>query len=337
MSKSQPIPKLPEAPKAAKAPVPSPDAAELAMTPPEPSDDAAELEIAPPSEMTATNMYFVSTVPRSGSTLLLNLLAQNPKHHCTPTNDVSSLIINVRNAWREMDGFKNQGLEEVRPNILSMFRGMIEGFHASALKAGKIVFDKSRGWWAYAELLDEIMDREVPFLVTVRDVRCVAASFEKIWRQSPSMRQEALGNHELYSQMQTVDGRCRQWLSPGGVLGLSINRLRDCYSRGLGKRLIIIPYRQLTHRPREVLDSVHTQLGLPIYNGYDPNNVKQVVSEDDSIHGLRDLHTIRPKVTPSDAEVNDPKRAPWGKILPPATAKWIEKEFPDINKLAALE
>lgn len=316
------------------APLPPPVDAALAMTPPETSE--SELELAPPTAAKPSTLYFVSTLPRSGSTLLLNLLAQNPKHHCTPTNDVCELLIQVRNVWREMSGFKAQGLDSIRPKILSMFRGMIEGFHAEPLKAGKLVFDKSRGWWGYAELLDEMLDGPTPFIVTVRDVRCIAASFEKLWRKSPSMRQEALGNAELYAQMQTVDGRVRQWLTPGGVLGMPINRLRDCYSRGLGERLVVIPYRRLTAEPRAVLDQLHTRLGLPIFNGYDPNDVKQIVAEDDAIYGLMDLHTIRPKVTAEDVEVNDPKRAPWGKILPPATAAWIEKSFSDINKLAAL-
>jgi len=37
-------------------------------------------------------IYFINGMPRSGSTLLCNILAQNPEFHVTPTSGLSELV-----------------------------------------------------------------------------------------------------------------------------------------------------------------------------------------------------------------------------------------------------
>ena len=53
------------------------------------------------------NLIFCSCVPRSGSTLLLNLLAQNPAVRVTPTNGLAELLLTVRDAWTEKVEFRS--------------------------------------------------------------------------------------------------------------------------------------------------------------------------------------------------------------------------------------
>ena len=63
-------------------------------------------------------IFFVAGLPRSGSTLLMNLLGQNPQNHVTPTNGLIDLIIRIRNTWAQNDTFKSQGLwKVVQPRI----------------------------------------------------------------------------------------------------------------------------------------------------------------------------------------------------------------------------
>ena len=42
-------------------------------------------------------IFFNSSLPRSGSTLLQNLIAQNPEFYCTPTSGLGDLILNAKN------------------------------------------------------------------------------------------------------------------------------------------------------------------------------------------------------------------------------------------------
>lgn len=272
-------------------------------------------------EMT-TPILFISGLPRSGSTLLANLLLQNPALHATATNDLIELVVGVRDRWMACEGFKAQGLKAVEPRVRKAIKGLMQGFYADELAAGKTCFDKSRGWPAYIELLEDVFERPVKIVVTVRDIRDVVASFEKLFRKS------AMTKHSPGSAMfdvQTVDGRARQLLSKDAVLGLTVNRVLDVFDRGLGDRLIIVPYRELTEQPQQTLVRIHLELGLPPFV-YDPENVEQVTQEDDAGYGM-DLHTIRSKVKPETSPA-------WENVLPVRVAEWLDKEYSDIQLLA---
>jgi sulfotransferase len=274
-------------------------------------------------------IHFVAGLPRSGSTLLLNLLGQNPAHHVTPTSGLLWMMSALRDGWTSNDAFVAQGLQVVEPRIPSALRGMAYGFYEQELGAQhKIVFDKNRGWVTQIELLERVFNRKVPIIVTVRDVKAIVASFEKLYRKNPVARRQYLG--PAYIQAQTIDGRARVLMSPGGVIGMPVNALRDALNRGVADRLLIVPYDQLVTKPRETLAEIHEAFGLAAFT-YDPENVQQITKEDDAVHGWGfDLHAVRPKVEP-------PATPPWEGILPPHTCQWLDQEFSDINQLSGAE
>ena len=275
--------------------------------------------------MTDFPLHFTSTLPRSGSTLLQNLLGQNPAHHVTPTNDLINLFIGMRDEWHKMESFRAQGLDKIKPKVTRAMCGMLYGFYSAEFGEGKTVFDKSRGWLAYIELLEEVLQRPVKMLVTVRDMRAIIASFEKLHRKSAMVKHKSPG--ASFFECQTITGRARQILSPSAVVGLSVNRVRDALDRGFSDRMCIIPYRRLCQEPQKQLDRVHAFLGLPPFT-YEPNNVKQVTWEDDGLYGFTGLHEIRPQVVQYEGE-------PWKGVLPDKLLNQLSKEYADINKLAA--
>lgn len=274
--------------------------------------------------MPTPTIHFVAGLPRSGSTLLQNLLAQNPNHHVTPTNGLINMMGVVRDAWTNFDAFKSQGIQKVQPRIGAALRAMSYGFYEVELSQGRVVFDKSRGWLQHIELLEEVYRRPVRVICTVRDLKAVAASFEKLHRRNALARRQYLG--PAYFQAQTIDGRAKVLMSPGGVIGLPVNWIRDALNRGVADRVIIVRYQDLAVRPQETLDWLHDQVGLPRFQ-YDPAHVDQVTYEDDSIHGWGpDLHTIR-------SEVRPPEKVPWEGVLPPHTCRFIDETFADIQGL----
>ena len=265
-------------------------------------------------------LFYVSGLPRSGSTLLMNILGQNPAHHVTPTNDLIELFVGVRNAWKSCEGFRAQGEDVIAPRIRLTLREMLHGFFQKEFDAGKTVFDKSRGWLAYIELLEEVLQLPVKIIVTTRSIPDIVASFEKLYRAS------VLGHPDpprpQYFDIQTVEGRASQLLSKDAVLGLSINRIRDAEKRGLSKRLIKVPYRELVCDPFGTLKSLHSDLELPEWT-YDFNNVKQLTHEDDWGRGMK-LHKIRPKV---EAET----KPAWLGVIPEQLVRQLVMDFPDFE------
>lgn len=266
-----------------------------------------------------------SSLPRSGSTLIQNLLAQSDKNYCSPTSDLIELIVQVRNSYVNFDGFKSQGIMMVSPRIKKAMRGLVEGFYQEEFESGKTVFDKSRGHMAYIELLEEILERPVKVVCCVRDVRDIVASFERLFRTNQLTKNDPLG--PAYFECQTIEGRVQHLLSNDAVVGLAINRLRDVFDRGVDNRMIIVPYSKLIEDPVSTIVQVSTFVDSEPFI-CNPENVEQKTQEDDSVHGMV-LHQIRNKV--------DDKAGSWKGILPERIANEIHERFPFIQQLAGVK
>lgn len=268
-------------------------------------------------------IFYCSGLPRSGSTLLLNLLGQNPDCYVTPTSGLIELFFSVKKNWKNHIEFKAEGLEKAKPRVLTALKGLLYGFFEK--ESGKTaVFDKSRGWLNYIEDLEEVFGEKVKLLVPIRDIRAICASFEKIYRKRGIEYDYPLGDG--FFKCQTIEGRCEYLLSSGGIVGIAINRIMDAIQRGVKDRLIIVPYISLTQSPSETLDAIHEVLGLNKFK-YDPDNVKQITFENDLWHGM-DLHTINNKVKPK-------LEIPWKGILSDRYADELNKRYRVINEMAA--
>lgn len=270
------------------------------------------------------NLYFVSGLPRSGSTLLLNILGQNPNHYVTPTSGLIELFLAVRNTWKNPIEFKAEGLEKVKPKVESALAGLLAGYFKEEISEEKICFDKSRGWLQFIEDLESCLKREIKVLVTVRDVREILASFEKLYRKRGIDYQYPV--NEQFFQCQTIEGRCENLLSPAGILGVTINRFRDALNRGLKDKLIVLPYESFMHDPKETMKLLHEKLEIPEFD-YDIKNISQITYENDIYHGM-DLHVIRPKIKANPDS--------WKTILPKGYAENINERYKDINQLSGL-
>src|SRR5262245_36279277 len=100
--------------------------------------------------MSGKRFHFIAGLPRSGSTLLANILAQNPRFHATGTSGVLEVLFNVRNCWEGLGEFQAMPAEAGSAAKVRVLRGILESFHADTDRP--VVFDKSRSWLAYLEM-----------------------------------------------------------------------------------------------------------------------------------------------------------------------------------------
>ena len=178
---------------------------------------------------------------------------------------------------------KNAVLKEILPNYYSTVER-------------PVVFDKSRGWCAFIELAEYVLDRQIKILVPVRNVVDILASFEKLWRgQSHEWQFPQEKTH--YFEWQTVAGRAGIWMRNDQPVGIAYNRIRDAISRGFGDRMLFIEFEHLTEHPSTTMDAIYKFLEEDNFT-HDFNNVEQVTHENDDIHGIPGLHTIRQEVKP---------------------------------------
>ena len=230
-------------------------------------------------------IHMISGLPRSGSTLLCNILAQNPEMHSTPTSACHEALFVLRNAWGEW--VEHKAAKSLANNLQPVLNATINAYHNTDRP---VVIDKGRGWLSLIELAEFALDRKVKIIVPVRGIPQILSSFEKLHRKTQAKDQ---GN---YFQAQTIQGRAEHLLGAEQVLGLAYNRLKDAMMRGLGDRLCLVEFDDLTHNPKETLEDIYKFLELPNFE-HDFTSVEQYTNEDDSVHGM-DLHTIRKDVKP---------------------------------------
>jgi len=136
-------------------------------------------------------IIFVTGLPRSGSTLFMNILGQNPDFHVTPTSGILSSLVQIRNSWDQNDAFKAQPKELSEKIKINVLRSMLNGYMAHSDKP--IFIDKNRLWLEHVELISALIGREnIRVLVTVRDLRDVIASFEMRSRETSMTSQSPL-------------------------------------------------------------------------------------------------------------------------------------------------
>lgn len=236
------------------------------------------------------NVLFMGGFPRAGSTLLANILNQNPKFHGTATSGLVGSVINVRDNWRQSDIYRANPEEYLYPKIQSMLKYMIVGFYEKEVRNNIIPIDKNRGWVGFIDLLEEIFDCNIKILFPVRNVIDVCISMEKINRISTATQHGDNGN---WLNEQTTIGRAENFIKDDGIFGLPILRLREISYRQQLDRLVLVPFNDLTQYPKQTMEKIHDELEIEKFH-YDFNNIKQTIVEYDTQHGFapNSLHKI---------------------------------------------
>lgn len=234
-------------------------------------------------------LHFISGMPRSGSTLLCNILAQNPRFQTTHTSGCLDVLFAARNSWDRLIEHQAHPLPATKKRVL---QSILRAYYADAERP--VVFDKSRGWLAYLEMAEELLERPARVLVPVRPLPDILASMEKLHRRTSRLKQPP-GEAEHYFALQTVEGRCQYWMSGDNLVGLAYNRVRDALRRLPRDRLLLIDFDDFTGHPQATLGRIYDFLGEKIYP-HDLERIEQVTVEDDTLHGYDGLHQIRPRL-----------------------------------------
>ncbi len=245
-------------------------------------------------------IHFISGFPRSGSTPLSNILAQNPDFQTTATSGIMDVIFSVRNTWDKLVEFRAHPNEDAKIRVM---RSILDTYFDDTER--RVVFDKCRGWVSLLEMAEVLLERKAKVLVPVRDIRDVLASFEKIHRAQSALQQPPFeGQH--YFQYQTTEGRAQVLLQNDKPVGLAYHRVRDALRRGFGDRMYFVEFEKLTSEPAAELARIYDFLEEEPY-AHDFESVEQVTWEDDAVHGVAGLHDIRKKVRPIEPQ--------WPKVL----------------------
>lgn len=245
-------------------------------------------------------IFYQSSLPRAGSTLLQNILGQNPAFHVTPTSGLLELVYGARRSYTNSLEFKAQNADEMKKAFLAFCRGGMETYAASLTNKPYII-DKSRGWGIHYDLLQSIFDREPKIICMVRDLRQILSSMEKKFRQGPE-RHRPIENHQDLTGITTYKRALIHLQGP--PVGLALERLFEMHQRGWTKKILILRYEDLTSQPEAALRKVYSYLGLPEFT-HNFHKVVQITQEDDEVFGIPGLHDVRSVVAPQKFDFQD--------------------------------
>lgn len=244
------------------------------------------------------NIFYQSSLPRAGSTLLQNILAQNPDIYATPTSGVLELIFAARANYSTSPEFKAQDADLMRKGFQAFCYEGMKGYY-NAITDKKYVIDKSRGWGIHYDFLN-FVNPEPKIICMVRDLRDIFASMEKNYRKNPDKQDDILD----WSKMQgtTVPKRIDIWAQNPPV-GMAIERLAELFRMGINEKMLFIKFEDLCIYPESQLIRIYEYLGIPYFK-HDFDNVEQVTKEDDEVYGAFGDHNIRMKVEPVPSKAN---------------------------------
>jgi sulfotransferase len=258
-------------------------------------------------------IFFNSSLPRSGSTLLQNIMGQNPDFYVTPTSGALELVFGARANYTNSPEFKAQDAESMKLAFRSFCRDGILGFYNS-LTDKKYVIDKSRGWGYYRDFLDFFYP-DPKIICMIRDPRSILSSMEKNYRKNPDKANMLTSDSEMRNI--TTEQRIDSWVNSQPV-GLAFQRLHEIIRQNKDKNMLFIKFEDLTLNPTKEIIKVYNYLEIDIYD-HDFNNIEQITKEDDEVYGVFGDHKIKSVVQPIKPDYNE--------ILGTNASKWIKNNY----------
>ena len=242
-------------------------------------------------------IFYQSSLPRSGSTLLQNILAQNKDIYSTPTSPVACYVQNMREVYTNNVNVLAQDEVSMKLAFQSMCNQSMQGYFNS-LTTSPYILDKSRAWMPNYEFIEFITSSKPKIICMVRDLRDIFCSNEKNYRKNPHKSRQNFGMGDA----NTLPKRIDVWASENNFLGGTIDSLNDAIRVGTIKDMLLIKYENLCLYPDKEIEKIYKYLEIPFFN-HDFDNVPQSTHENDQLHGIFGLHTIRNRVEmlPSDS------------------------------------
>lgn len=234
-------------------------------------------------------MHVITGLPRSGSTLLANVLNQNPLFWATSTSPLPYMINGVANIASNAIEYKSMlddNREEAEARLVDSVRAFVATWHN---KPGKeVVFDKSRTWASNALVLNQLYP-DAKLIVMVRDLRAVFASVEKQHRRSPILDDSGS------IQAKAIFDRADKMFSPEGLIGMPIIGVEDLIRRN-PKSVIWVQYESFARNPKMVMERIYAELGEEGFI-HDFENVQNTAEDPDGFYLWKYPHTGSGKVS----------------------------------------
>lgn len=262
------------------------------------------------------NLRAIAGLPRSGSTLLCNLLAQNPAFRVGSTSCVPQALHNLSAFLSTTPEVKSDLAHDRAGTEIKVREAMRSFVSAWYGNDERIVFDKSRAWPHNAALLFDLFP-DAHLVLCVRDPRGVFGSIEKQHMKFPAFDDSANPNDR------TMFARADRMFSPEGIIGITIVGIEDVVRR-FKSRVSVVQYETFAAQPEDAMRRLYAEMGDPWF-AHDFESVEPTATDLDALYLHKFPHEGSGKVMP-------PRRDEWREYVTEDIAGLIMARYADFNR-----
>lgn len=239
-------------------------------------------------------LSFLTGFPRSGSTLLCNILAHHKDIASTPSSPLCHVIENNISQLTNDPFFLAQLDKNGTEMHERLARSLVSFSNTFSDYGKKITIDKNRGWLFSCETVKYLFPN-FKMVITLRDPRYIYASVEKAHRKTPLIGFPDSTDKNL------IDNRASQLFSDAGLIGRPFKGLQNLdFVPNMNGHLYFWRYEDFLKDPQGTTDGLFNWLGVEKQT-IDWNNLQQITNESDSWYRMKFSHKIHKSVMKSES------------------------------------
>ena len=227
----------------------------------------------------SNKFVLLAGLPRTGSTLLLNVLAQNKKFHIESNSGLCQLMWDMQTSCKincSEQLLANNKLDSVSQNII----GSLPSLYYQDV-SNKTIFDKCRPWASSSniEMAKNYISKDIKAIVLVRPIDEIIKSIAKLHFDSG-------GNESIYEELMNEKS---SW-----VMNSFFATLLAAQSKA--DNLLFLSYNNIVNDLKNVIDKIYDFTNENKIN-HNTTNIKTIIKEDESVYDYPEIHNVRSKVS----------------------------------------
>jgi hypothetical protein len=276
----------------------------------------------------AKNLNFCGGLPRSGSTVLMNILQQNPEIFTTATCALPDILhhhILVKSRYREFH--QAMDAEQADTAMYGLIHGAAQGWF-SGLTSKPVVISKNRSWVNLMHLFPN-----GKMIALVRDLRDIVDSFERLNFKIKALH--SYGDESIFVPAMNVHQKYKYYFNESNAFSFSLYQALPTLMEKWkidSSNIMFIRYEDFCCAPEYTLEKIYNFLSLNYYI-HDLDNIEQsyLYEHDNAYFRERTSHKTQKqfnKILRTDRTISDELA---NKIVKENT--WFYENFyPDVLK-----